>query len=108
MSTAAELRAEADRLEQEEAVRAIEARCMSHGIEWSERSGVAYEVFGEFVPCAGRGGLSHYDTYEDEYGSRQSCPACNGSGKRFVTHRVRRPEYDAPRPEGKKLRHDRH
>jgi hypothetical protein len=97
MSTAAELRAEADKIDREEFEKEVESRCMSHGIQWSN-DGRAFERFGEFVPCSGSYGRPHYDSYSDEYGTRQSCGGCRGSGKNFVVHRLRRPQYDAPRP----------
>lgn len=102
MSRAEELREEATRLEREEHEAAIEARCMSHGIEWNRR-GLAHEKFCEFVPCQGAFGHPHYDTYNDEYGSGVSCAGCRGSGKNFITHKIRRPEYDAPQPPKERL-----
>lgn len=98
MSKAAELRAEAERLERAEAEAAVEARCMSHGIEW-DRRGRAVETFGEFVKCRSP---RHHKAYTDEYGTTQYCPDCRGNDP-FVRHYIRRPQYDAPQPPREKL-----
>jgi hypothetical protein len=97
MMTPAELRAEANRLEAVERDMAIVARCRFGGFEW-DRNGLCFRRYSEFVPCRGYNGQKHHDSYRDEYSGWCSCRGCNGSGQNYITHRVRAPEFDAPRP----------
>jgi len=95
-----ELRAEANRLEATEKDAAIVARCRFGGYEWN-RNGFCYRLYSEFVPCRGANGQKHFDSYTDHHAYGEDwrfCSGCNGSGTNFVTHRVRAPEFDAPRP----------
>lgn len=95
--TPEELRAEANRLEAAQRDEEIVERCRFGGFEWN-RNGLCYRLYSEFVPCRGYNGRPHHDSYNDEYGGWFSCRGCNGSGNNFITHRVRAPEFDAPRP----------
>lgn len=97
--TAAELRARADALEAEEHEARVMERASSLGIRWDSHTGEAYEEFLERVPCPGGPYGPHERSYTDEYGSRQYCTTCRGSGTVTATHKFRRPNYDAPRPE---------
>lgn len=97
LKEAAALRAKAEKLEAQGRDDAIRERCSYQGVEW-DRKGQAKAVYSEFVPCPGYGGQPHWESYNDEYGSRQSCGQCNGSGEIFTQHYIRVPQYDAPKP----------
>lgn len=54
----------------------------------------------EEVPCSGPSWSSgHVNSYDDEYGVTQHCPACTyGNGKMWKVTTTRFPTFDAPRP----------
>lgn len=94
---ARDLTLQAKKLEAEAREDAIRERCTYQGVEWN-RKGLAKAVYSEFAPCPGYGGQQHWESYNDEYGSRQSCGQCGGNGTIYVQHYIRVPEYDAPKP----------